>query len=57
VRGDMWAGVDAPRGRGKRGGVAHTPNTAPTARWTGSALRHADVSPKRQHFPAAYYYY
>jgi len=53
----MWAGVDAPRRRGKRGRIANSPNTAPTARWTGSTVRRANVSPNHPHFPVYYYYY
>jgi len=53
----MWAGVDVPRRRGKRGPIANSPNTAPTAWWTGSTVRHPDVSPNHQHFPVLYYYY
>jgi len=54
---DMWAGVDAPRRRGKMGRIANTPNTAPTARWMDRTVRHVDVSSNHQHFPALYYYY
>jgi len=57
VGGDMWAGVDAPRHRGKVGRIANSPNSAPTGRRTGSAVRHTDVSPHHPHFPALYYYY
>jgi len=57
VGGDMWAGVDAPRQRGKVGRIANSPNSAPTGRRTGSTVRRTDVSPHHQHFPALYYYY
>jgi len=53
----MWAGVDARRRRGKPEQIANIPNTAPTARWTVTAPRHAGVSPNHQHFPVLYYYY
>jgi len=53
----MWAGVDAPRRRGKKGGIANTPNSTPTARRVGDTLHQACVSPDHQHFPAHYYYY
>jgi len=57
VGGDMWAGVDARRRRGKRGRIANTPNSTPTGRRTGGTLHTVCVSPKHQHFPVPYYYY